>query len=228
VPATLLVCRLDGSTVAKVEEMIDTGLKVEEKGLEGKMYLDARGLRGTDAYAIYDADLRRTAEWMKQHSTMETVLEDTGNLLAAKEAPQAAVYCGWYSLRNYQDSCQWVKGAVGYHVASFEMMALHDPKEMGWVVNLLNRGFCGTLGPTDEPYLQSFPKPSLFFPLLLSGEFTQGEVWEVTTPMLSWRQGYVGDPLYNPFKAKPRVKVEDLRNDPVLRKAFEILGRPGR
>jgi uncharacterized protein (TIGR03790 family) len=225
VPATLLVCRLDGSTVAKVEEMIDTGLKVEAQGLEGKMYLDARGLRGTDAYAVFDADLRRTAEWMKQHSTMETVLDDTPNLFVAKDAPEAAVYCGWYSVGNYQESCQWVKGAVGYHVASFEMMSLHNPAEKGWVVNLLNRGFCGTLGPTDEPYLQSFPKPSLFFPLLLSGEFTQGEVWEVTTPMVSWRQGYVGDPLYNPFKTKPRVKVEDVRSDPVLRHAYEILGR---
>ena len=225
VPPTLMVCRLDGASPVKVQEMIDTGLKVEAKGLKGKMYVDARGLHGTDPYALFDEDLRQTAAWMRAHSTMETVLEDTPELLKAADAPEAAVYCGWYSVANYQESGQWVKGAVGYHVASFEMMSLHNPGERGWVLNLLNRGFCGTLGPTDEPYLQAFPKPSQFFPLLLSGEFTQGEVWEVTNPMLSWREGYVGDPLYNPFKAAPTGKAEDIRRDAVLRLAYEIEGR---
>ena len=114
---------------------------------------------------------------------------------------------------------------MGYHVASFEMPTLHDPKETGWVVNLLNRGFCGTLGATDEPYLPSFPKPSLFFPLLLSGQFTQGEVWELTAPMVSWRVGFVGDPLYNPYKSHPRVKTEDLLAHVVLRNAYTVLDR---
>jgi uncharacterized protein (TIGR03790 family) len=225
VPKVLMVCRLDGSSVAKVQEMIDTGLKVEEQGLAGKMYIDARDLHGTDPHSSFDAELRKTADWLKAHSTMETVLEDTGKLLAAKDAPEAAVYCGWYSLNNYQDSGQWVKGAVGYHVASGEMVSLHNPKETGWVVNLLNRGFCGTLGPTEEPYLHSFPKPSQFFPLLLSGDFSQGEVWLLTCPLLSWRQGFVGDPLYNPFKKNPRVKTEDLKADGILRCAYEELGK---
>jgi hypothetical protein len=112
---------------------------------------------------------------------------------------------------------------VGYHVASFEMQTLHTPGETGWVVNLLNRGFCGTLGPTEEPFLAAFPRPQFFFPLLLSGEFTQGEVWQVTAPMLSWRVGYVGDPLYNPCKMRPRVKPEELKADPILRNAYAIL-----
>jgi uncharacterized protein (TIGR03790 family) len=222
VPPTLMVCRLDGASPAKVEEMIDTGLKVEAKGLKGKMYIDARGLHGTDPYALFDEDLRQTAAWMKAHSTIDTLLEDTPELLQAKNTPEAAVYCGWYSVGNYQESGQWVKGAVGYHVASAEMMSLHNPADRGWVLNLLNRGFCGTLGPTDEPYLSAFPKASQFFPLLLSGEFTQGEVWEVTNPMLSWRLGFVGDPLYNPFKAAPAVKAEDIRKDAVLRVAYQI------
>jgi uncharacterized protein (TIGR03790 family) len=226
VPTVLMVARLDGSTPAKAQELVDTAMQVEAKGLSGKFYLDARGLRGTDAYSIFDADLRRTAEWMKQHSTIETVLDDTPALLEAKDAPDAAVYCGWYALKAYHDSGQWVKGAVGYHVASFEMESLHNPKETGWVVNLLNHGFAGTLGATDEPYLNAFPKPSQYFPLLLSGEFTQGEVWLVTSPMVSWRVGFVGDPLYNPFKADPKVKDADLRKDAILKNAFDILGKP--
>ena len=44
-------------------------------------------------------------------------------------------------------------------------------------------------------------------------------------PFASWRTAYVGDPLYNPFKVHPRVKVETLKSDAILRNAFEILGR---
>jgi uncharacterized protein (TIGR03790 family) len=222
-PPTLLVARLDGASPAAVEGMIDATLAVEAKGLDGTFYLDARGLRGTDAYALFDADLRRTADWTRQHASIPVVLDDTAALLQAKDAPNAALYCGWYSLRSYAASGQWVKGAVGYHVASLEMVSLHTPQEPGWVVNLLTAGFCGTLGATDEPYLTAFPKPSLFFPLLLSGEFSQGEVWQVTTPLLSWRIGFVGDPLYTPFKVNPRVKVDDLRTHTVLRNAWPLL-----
>lgn len=226
VPKSVLVARLDGLTPQAVETMILTTLKTEAAGLDGKFYLDARGMHGTDAYAVYDADIRKTADWMKAHASIETLLDDNPGLLDAKDAPNAALYCGWYSLNKYVDSGQWVQGAVGYHVASYEMPSLHNPKETGWVTNLLSRGFCGTLGATDEPFLTSFPKPSLFFPLLLSGEFTQGEVWQVTAPMLSWRVGFVGDPLYNPFKAKPRVKKEDLQAHPILRNAYAVLRPP--
>lgn len=224
-PQTVMVARIDGSSVEKTEQMIDTTLKIEKTGLEGKLYLDARGLHTQDGYGAFDADLRKAADWLKQHSTIDVVLDDNPALLLAKDAPDCALYCGWYSLHAYQDSAQWLPGAVGYHVASLEMMSLHDPHETGWVVNLLNRGFCGTLGATEEPYLNAFPKPSLFFPLLLSGEFTQGEVWEVTAPCLSWRIGYVGDPLYNPYKAHPRVKVADLLEHSLLRNAYPALGK---
>jgi uncharacterized protein (TIGR03790 family) len=222
VPPTILVTRVDGLTVAAAEAMITTGLTVEKTGLDGTLYLDARGLHD-GPYAAFDVQLRAAAKWLKENSTMPVVLDDKPELFQAKDCPNAALYCGWYSVHHYQDSCQWVKGAVGYHVASWEMVSLHNPDEKGWVTNLLKAGFCGTLGPTNEPYLASFPNPAYFFPLLESGEFTQGEVWEVTAPMLSWRTGFVGDPLYNPFKARPRVKVEALKKDPILSRAFAIL-----
>jgi uncharacterized protein (TIGR03790 family) len=208
--------------VPLAEKMIEQTLKIEKEGLKGKMYLDARGIT-TGGYAVLDIHLRELDRWMKDHTTLETFLDDKPDMIEAKNSPDAALYCGWYSLRNYKDVCQWVPGGVGYHVASAEMITLHGKDETGWAVNMLKRGYCGTLGATAEPYLSSFPNPAHFFPLLLSGEFTQGEVYLVTTPMLSWRIGYVGDPLYNPFKADPQVKTEVLREDPILRNAFTIL-----
>ncbi|HUO08112.1 MAG TPA: TIGR03790 family protein [Phycisphaerae bacterium] len=224
-PRPIMVSRIDGASIDQVTHMIDTTLKVERTGLEGKIYLDARGLHGTDGYAAFDADIRRAADWLTSNADINVVLDDNPALLEARNCPNAALYCGWYSLHHYVDSCQWLPGAVGYHVASLEMPTLHDPNDTGWVPNLLKRGFCGTLGAVSEPYLTAFPKPSQFFPLLLSGQFTQGEVWQVTMPLASWRIAYVGDPLYNPYKVHPRVKVETLKADTVLRNAFEILGR---
>ncbi len=224
IPRVMMVSRLDGLSVQQVNQMVDQSLKIEAAGLDGIAYFDARGLHQTDEYSQYDDDIRRAADYLRDNTDLKIVLDDTPQLLQAKNCPNAALYCGWYSVRNYQNSCQWLPGSVAYHIASFELISLHDPAETGWCSNLLRRGVCGTLGPTTEPYLFSFPKPTLFFPLLVCGLFTQAEVYYLTTPNTSWRIAYVGDPLYNPFKNKPRLSLEKLRAHPILRNALEEMG----
>jgi hypothetical protein len=130
-----------------------------------------------------------------------------------------ALYCGWYSVRNYVPACQFKAGAVGYHVASFEMISLHSDDERGWVAGLLRDGIAATMGAVAEPYLASFPAPDEFFPLLMTGKLTLAEVYWRTTPMTSWMITLIGDPLYTPFKTNPLLKAEDL--EPVLRAALD-------
>ena len=223
IPRILMTSRLDGLTPDAVIGMIDTTLRVEKTGLTGVCYFDARGLTANDAYSAYDADIRKAADYLRQNSSMKVVLENTPELLQAQDAPDAALYCGWYSLRKYIDSCQWNPGFVGYHVASLEMLTLHHEDDRGWVPNLLRHQCAGTLGAVEEPYLNAFPKPSQFFPLLMTGKFTQGEVYLLTNPLLSWRIGYVGDPLYNPFAAQPALASEKILANTELKPAFEIL-----
>jgi hypothetical protein len=115
-------------------------------------------------------------------------------------------------------ACAFVPGALGYHIASFEMVSLRG-NEIGWVAGLLNDGIASTLGPVAEPYLAAFPPPDDFFPLLLSGKLTLAEVYWKTTPMSSWMMCCIGDPLYTPFKKNPQLKDEDL--SPGLRHALE-------
>ena len=221
----MMVSRLDGLSPTMVDAMIDRGIKVERQGLRGVGYFDARGLHGLDGYSAFDRILRHTARYLKANSKMPIVLDDTPALLQAKNCPNAAIYCGWYSLLHYVDSCQWLPGCVGYHVASFELQTLHNPQFHGWCINLLEHGVCGTLGAVDEPYLFAFPDPKLFFALLLSGKFTQGEVYYMTVPQTAWRIAYVGDPLYNPFKHSPMISVKTLKADRLLRRAFEEMKR---
>ena len=198
----LMVSRLDGPTPELTEGLVRTAIEVERTGLSGKVYLDARGKTGKDAYGRFDEDIRMTARILKR-SSMQVILDNKDRLFRPGEAPHAALYCGWYSLGKYVDAFRWSKGAVGYHVASSEAVSLHNPKRKYWVKSMIENGVIASIGPVKEPYLTAFPPPSMFFPLLMSGKYTLVEVFAMTSPYLSWQMILVGDPLYNPFKNNP-------------------------
>ncbi|MGB2865090.1 MAG: TIGR03790 family protein [Sedimentisphaerales bacterium] len=69
----------------------------------------------------------------------------------------ALVYCGWYSLKKYVDAFEFVDGAIGYHIASFEAVNLRDPNSSQWCPSMLIDGITATFGAVSEPYLHSFP-----------------------------------------------------------------------
>ena len=130
---------------------------------------------------------------------MPVVLEDTQKLFQPGECPQAALYCGWYSLARYVDAFAWVPGAIGYHIASSECQTLRPGKSQVWCKRMLEEGVAVTIGPVGEPYVQSFPLPEIFFGVLSEGALTVAEAYLVSVPYLSWKMVLVGDPLYRPF-----------------------------
>ena len=210
VAPTMMVCRLDGPSPQIVHDLIAASVRVEEQGLEGKVALDARGRTGEDAYGIYDQSIRNLAMLLKRKTKLEVTLEDTEALIPAHSIEHIALYCGWYSLRSYVPPGSFNPGAVGFHIASLEMVSLRSPNEHGWVRGLLSDGVAATVGPVAEPYLQSFPRADEFFPLLLTGRLTLAEVYWRTEPWASWMQDCIGDPLYNPFKRHPLLVPTDL------------------
>jgi len=204
--AVVMVGRLDGPTPEIARRLVDDALKTEAQGLKGTCYLDARGLKGKEqvgSYAWFDAHLEHLAELMKQRSTMKVVLDRRPGLFLRGSCPQAALYCGWYSLRKYVPSFTWQKGSVAYHVASAEATTLRKPGSQVWCKRLLEEGVAATLGPVAEPYLMAFPLPDDFFPLLMEGKLSLLEVYFRTIPHLSWQMILIGDPLYKPFKRDP-------------------------
>jgi uncharacterized protein (TIGR03790 family) len=212
---TVMVSRLDGPDVPTVEDMIQTSVDVEKTGLRGYLtlnsfnYPDRVAPDGRNFYLEFDWKIRALGRFAVAHSSME-VRQLFSRFFQNREATQTALYCGWYSLRHYIDGQAFVPGAVGYHVASLEMVQLHQPTETGWVRGLLRHGVVATLGAVAEPYLNSFPPPNEFFPLLMTGKLTLAETYWKTEPTSSWMICLIGDPLYNPFKNAPVVKVEDL------------------
>ena len=220
----MMVMRLDGPNPADVQHIIRTSAAVEITGLTGVVAIDARGIAPTNAkgqpdpFGVYDEKLRRLADILQQKTTLKVVLDNHPEVFAPHSVNDVALYVGWYSLNNYVPGCNFNSGAVGYHIASFEMVKLHG-QVSGWVHGLIGSGCVGTLGPVAEPYLHAFPSPEDFFPLLLTGKLTLAEVYWKTEPTASWMISFIGDPLYTPYKVNPAMKPEDL--SPALRTALD-------
>jgi uncharacterized protein (TIGR03790 family) len=214
---TLMVARLDGPTVDLVKNMIDAAIATEESGLRGKAYFDARGIEPTagqpsapGSYADYDQAVLATAKGIQEQTTIVVVTNTGPELFQAGECPEAALYCGWYSLAKYIDAFDWQRGAVAYHLASGEAKTLREGPSEVWCKRMIEDGVAATIGPVYEPYLMAFPRPEQFFGLLLEGQLTLVECYYRTLPYNSWMMTLIGDPLYRPYKnvrvAKPAAR----------------------
>ncbi len=200
----LMTCRLDGPSGKIVKRIIRDSISAEKKGLKGRAYFDARwkdpGDKKLGGYAFYDKSIHRAAEIVGKNTGMEVLLNDTSSLFQKGECPNAALYCGWYSLARYVDAFTWEPGSVGYHIASSECTTLKQGSSQVWCKRMLEEGISATIGPVGEPYVQAFPVPAIFFKYLTGGYFTLAESYLISLPYLSWKMVLVGDPLY-------RVKI---------------------
>ena len=197
----LMVSRLDGPSEKIITSLVDKAISAEKTGLKGYAYFDSRGLYDKGEYAKYDQSLRELAFLTKSQTDL-TVREDrAAKLFPPGSCPQTAIYCGWYSVKKYIDAFEFVDGAIGYHIASFEAMGLRDPNSTTWCPALLEHGITATLGPVAEPYLQAFPKPKDFFSSLYKGN-SLVEAFYRTKPFNSWMLVLIGDPLYKPFNTR--------------------------
>jgi uncharacterized protein (TIGR03790 family) len=201
----LLVSRLDGPDPATVYRIINDSLETEKEGLQGKAYFDARWPMGEEndpsGYKRYDQSIHRAAAAVKKR--MQVIVDEQEELFPENSCPEAALYCGWYSLAQYVDSFSWQKGSIGYHIASAECSTLRDKNRPIWCVQMLEKGVAATIGPVHEPYVQGFPLPELFFGHLIEGYMSLGEAYLISLPYLSWQTILIGDPLYQPFAPEP-------------------------
>ena len=217
---TMMVTRLDAPTPALVKALIATGVRVEEKGLRGKIVVDSLGaVPGREAdnrrgYGPYDQTLRNLRDILAKGSQadkpLDVLFDANDAVLPPGSASNVSVYVGWYAVNGYVPSCTFAGGAVAMHVASYTTTTLHPTGDPNWAAGLLNAGVAATIGPVAEPYLTAFPRADDFFPLLLTGKLTLAECYWRTEAIASWQMVCIGDPLYTPFKAAPALTVADL------------------
>lgn len=209
----LIVARIDGPTARTARRIIDDSLFAEKYGLGGRAYFDARWPRESDSsesdYKKYDLSIHKAAERIETNNIMPVTIESTEKLFEPGQCPNAALYCGWYSLAEYVDAFSWERGSVGYHIASAECRTLKQPNDSTWCKRMLEEGIAAAIGPVGEPYVQSFPVPEIFFHFLTDGYLSLGECYMLSSPYLSWKLVLVGDPLYQPFKPADGTKDRD-------------------
>jgi uncharacterized protein (TIGR03790 family) len=202
----LMVSRLDGPDAETVRRIVDDAVEVEKKGVAGRAYFDARWPLPTEkhlnGYALYDASLHLAAERMRASGRMEVRLDAQNSLFQPGDCPDAALYCGWYSLAHYVGAFTWARGAIGYHIASGECATLKEKDSQVWCKRMLEEGVAATIGPVYEPYVEAFPLPELFFPVLAEGYMSLAESYLISLPYLSWQMVLIGDPLYQPFRPR--------------------------
>ena len=202
---TLMVSRLDGpGGFETAKGLIDKALLAEKNGLKGIAYIDSGysiTRKGESVFAGFDQSLKNLAAQMKRKSLMQVKQEKTAKLFEPNSCPDAAIYCGWYSLKKYVDAFDFAAGAIGYHIASLEAVDLRNANSNQWCPAMLQDGITATIGAVAEPYLQAFPKPNEFFAELFNGRCLV-EAYSRTKPFNSWQLLLIGDPLYTPF-AKP-------------------------
>jgi len=199
---TLMVSRLDGPSDSVAKGLVDKAIAAEKTGLHGIAYFDSRGIKEKNLYGHFDRSLLALSALTRSQTDLTVTEEQTAALFAPGSCPQTALYCGWYSVGKYVDAFDFVEGAIGYHIASFEAVSLRDPNSSQWCPAMLKDGITATLGPVAEPYLHSFPDPTAFFCELYSGHCLV-EAYYRTTPFNSWQLLLIGDPLYRPFKNFP-------------------------
>lgn len=200
----LLVSRLDGPDVKTVYRIINDSIYAEKHGLKGIAYFDARWPYSSEStksgYELYDSSIHLAGKVTQKR--IKTIVDDKEQLFKINSCPNAALYCGWYSLGKYVDSFTWERGAVGYHIASAEAATLRDKRRSLWCLKMLEKGVAATIGPVYEPYVQGFPLPEIFFSYLTEGYMSLGEAYLVSQPYISWQTILIGDPLYKPFSPK--------------------------
>jgi uncharacterized protein (TIGR03790 family) len=207
-----MVSRLDGPTPQIARGLIDKAISAERTGLHGVVYIDSRGIpddKQPGSFGNFDQQVRDTAMLFRFLTKLEVKEERTEKLFEPNSCPRTAIYCGWYSLKKYVDSFDFIDGAIGYHIASFEAADIHDANSAEWCPAMLMHGVTATLGAVAEPYLHTFPKPNDFFLELLHGKCLV-EAFYLTEPFCSWQLILIGDPLYTPFKSALAKQAENL------------------
>ena len=213
----LMVSRLDGPSIPIVKRIIRDSINAEKNGLKGTAYFDARWAMPTkqklSGYAFYDNSIHLAADRIRKSNLLPVVVNNSKKLFQSGEAPDASLYCGWYSRANYVDAFIWQPGAVGYHIASSECVTLKKRNSRVWCKMMLEKGVAVTIGPVGEPYVQAFPIPEVFFGLLIDGNLSLAECYQISLPYLSWKMVLIGDPLYRPFKnLRKKIKTRNLIN----------------
>ncbi len=205
----VIVCRLDGQTVAMAKGLVEKAILAECLTPEGHSYLDTRGLTSNDGYQQRDDVMERVEDVWKAmgipytHDTNPAVVD-----LSTFKDPLH--YYGWYAgSQKPAGAVKFRTGGIDIHLHSFAGATVRNP-DRNWVGPLLSWNATATYGTTYEPYTTGFPYENIFWDRLSKG-YTFGEAGLMANHLISWQAVFVGDPLYRPYPKDWATRKERAR-----------------
>ena len=212
-PKSLLVSRIDGPDFENAKRLIDDAIAVEKTGLWGNAVLDIANLAQEKGQAYITGD-----RWLENcgdfyHRAGIPVINDRFSSLIPRGFPlgdDVILYFGWYAANAQgpfaNTKFKFKRGAIATHIHSYSASTLRTTLKH-WSGPLVARGACAVLGNVYEPLLQMTTYLDIFNARLLAG-FTFAESAWIATPVLSWMQVMIGDPLYQPFKSNLKISKD--------------------
>ncbi len=210
---SLLVSRIDGPDFENAKRLIDDAIAVEETGLWGNAVLDIANLAQEKGQAYITGD-----RWLKncgdfyQRAGIPVIYDRFSSLIPGgfPLGDDVILYFGWYAANAQgpfaNTKFKFKRGAIAAHIHSYSASTLRTTLKH-WSGPLVARGACAVLGNVYEPLLQMTTYLDIFNARLLAG-FTFAESAWIATPVLSWMQVMIGDPLYQPFKSNVRISKD--------------------
>ena len=212
-PKSLLVSRIDGPDFENAKRLIDDAIAVEETGLWGNAVLDIANLAQEkgQAYITGDRWLENCGDFY-QRAGIPVIYDRFSSLIPGgfPLGDDVILYFGWYAANAQgpfaNTKFKFKRGAIAAHIHSYSASTLRTTLKH-WSGPLVARGACAVLGNVYEPLLQMTTYLDIFNARLLAG-FTFAESAWIATPVLSWMQVMIGDPLYQPFKSNVKISKD--------------------
>ena len=124
---------------------------------------------------------------------------------SARYAPSALWYGGWYCFARYAlYAWGWLPGAVACDLNSNSMENLQNTTTC-FGAGAFYQGLTAGCGVISEPGLSGHTHPEKLLYYILNG-YNFAEAAYHAEPALGWKTRNIGDPLYNPMKAKTPEK----------------------
>ena len=212
-PKSLLVSRIDGPDFENAKRLIDDAIAVEKTGLWGHAVLDIANLAQEkgQAYITGDRWLENCGDFY-QRAGIPVIYDRFSSLIPGgfPLGDDVILYFGWYAANAQgpfaNTKFKFKRGAIAAHIHSYSASTLRTTLKH-WSGPLVARGACAVLGNVYEPLLQMTTYLDIFNARLLAG-FTFVESAWIATPVLSWMQVMIGDPLYQPFKSNVKISKD--------------------
>ena len=223
----LLVARLDGPSAQIASNLVDKAMAAENRGLWGRAYFDARGIKNSDPYYLGDHWMLQGAEICRNLGFDTTTDTNADTWPVSFPMDHIGIYAGWYSAGAdgpfTLPQVEFMPGAFAYHLHSFSAGTLRSAS-FNWCGPLLAKGATCTMGCVYEPYLALTPNVAFFLNAWGMG-YTFGEAAWTAQPALSWQTTVIGDPLYQPFNRSPVETHAKLykEHDPLIEWSFNRL-----